>query len=103
MEIRIAKQTAAASAMFKTNSMPLPGVLSIIGVLGVSETVTVEIPTLEDYNGVDLANDAHWTALYQDGSPVTLTSTHNAECIPIGLMVRIKKPVTSAAVGVRWE
>lgn len=47
--------------------------------------------------------DAHWTPLMQDSEAVTLTAGHTAEAIPVGLTVRLVKPATANAVGLRWS
>lgn len=75
------------------------GCLSVIGELGASEEIAVEIPVSTT---ADESTDADWTPLMIDGSAVVLTATHNIEPIPVGLLFRVKKPVTANSVGLRW-
>lgn len=92
--------TDAVSVVFETAiNLARPGCLSAIGVLSAGEVVAVQLPTVIDPAA---ATDAHWTPLMQDAEPVTLTADHNAEAIPVGLTVRVVKPATTTAVGLRW-
>ena len=93
--------TEAATVVIETAvNLSRPGCLSVIGVLGAAETVAIQLPTVTEPAS---ATDAHWTALMQDSEAVTLTAGHTAEAIPVGLTVRIVKPATANAVGLRWS
>lgn len=100
MEYLILPKTAAEKKMLRTEISPTrPGCFSVIGVLQSDEEITFEIPANID---PDVDTDAHWTPLMQSGAAVVLSSTHNAESVPVGLVLRVSKPATDNAVGLRW-
>jgi hypothetical protein len=96
----ITPQTAAATKVINTARDVRPGCLFVVGPLGEGESIQIKIPTVND---ADPTNAAHWQQLYQDGVAVTLTSSHNAEAIPVGMIVLISKPLTAQSVGVGWS
>ena len=90
---------SADTKVIKTTSWlsSKPACLSVVGIL-VAETIALEIPVNTD---PDPATDAHWTPYFQDDAQVLLTATNMAVAIPVGLTIRVKKPATTNAVGVR--
>ncbi len=92
-------QTVAGSIALNTTLGARPGCISVVGKLGGSEIVLVQYAVVAD---PDASNDAHWANLYIRGAQVTLTSTNYAEAIPVGIVIRVVKPVTANAVGLRW-
>lgn len=91
--------TGAVTKVINTARDSRPGCLSVVGILGLTESIAIKIPTVAD---PDPANPAHWQQMYQDGVAITLTSGHHAEAIPVGLLILIDKPATATDVGVGW-
>lgn len=90
---------SAATKVIKTTSWlsNKPACLSVVGTLG-GESILIQIPVNTD---PDPATDVHWTDYYQEGAQVKLDAYNLAVAIPVGLTIRIKKPATANAVGVR--
>ena len=95
----ISQQTASTSVVLCINRDSRPGCLSVIGTLGAGETIDIQIPLNTD---PEQESDSHWQTLYQDGSPLQITSTNHAIAIPVGMTVRVVKNATAEAVGLRW-
>ena len=91
--------TAAGYTVLDTSRHGAPGCLSIIGAIG-SEEIIVQRPLNDD---PDPANAAHWGQLTIDTVDIKLTATAHAKAIPVGMLIRVEKPATAAAVGVRWS
>lgn len=75
-------------------------VLLLVGVV-TTEVVDIQIPTVEE---PEESNDAHWTALMQDGDAVTLNVDHNVVWLPSNhQIIRLNKAtgVAANAYGVR--
>ncbi len=96
----IAPTTAAASVVINTATMARPGCLSIIGDLAGSEVVSIQIPKNTD---PDATTNAHWKNYTQADEVRNLRVGNDAEAIPVDLVIRLVKPVTASAVGVRWR
>jgi len=77
------------------------GTLSIVGLV-TTETVAIQIPRVET---PDEANDAHWTAMVQEGDPVVLKVDNNAVRIPARINIRLVKAagVAGNLYGIRWS
>lgn len=91
--------TVAAHKVIRTTGWlsSKPACLSVVGKL-FTEVISLEIPANTD---PDPDVDSDWMDFYQDDVQVLLTSTNMAVAIPVGLTIRIKKPATANAVGVR--
>ena len=96
----ISPQTTAVNAVVNTSKIQLPNCISVVGILGSSEVISIQIPTVPSPN---VAIDANWQNFYQDSAEITITSTNHAIAVPVGLIIRIVKPVTANNVGVRWS
>lgn len=94
----IPPQTTAANTVINTNKIKSPACLSLIGVIGSTYTINIQIPTTLN---PDANTDSNWQNLYQEGAAVTLSSTNHVIAIPVGLSIRIVKPITANNVGVR--
>lgn len=92
--------TTGKNIVIDTGHDGRPRCLSVVGTLGAAETIPVEIPKVL---APDPATDGDWQPLVLKQEAVALSSTNLAEAILVGLVVRIKIPVTVAAVGVRWS
>lgn len=95
----IAPTLAATTKVINTAKDSRPGCLSVVGVLGTGKSVAVKIPVVAD---PDPETPTDWQQMYQDGVAVTLTDTHHAEAIPVGLIILIDKPATGTLVGIGW-
>ena len=75
--------------------------LSAIGTLVAAngEEILIQKPIVADPS---VSNDAHWSQLSINDTDLKLREGHDAEPIPVALIVRIKKPATASAVGVGW-
>jgi len=76
-----------------------PSCVSVVGTLA-AEEILLQIPVNNDPDG-DV--DADWQTLSLDGDDQKLTASNMAISIPVGFTVRVKKPATTNAVGVRWS
>jgi len=88
---------------FNTDTVARPACLSAIAPSGATYEISIEIPT---NTTPEDDTDTDWTALTDEyGSAVTLSSSGaNAQAIPCGLLIRVKKAATAgSAVGLRWS
>jgi len=99
MDMVIPFAEAANIACFHTTKPGYNAVtLTVVGLM-TTETITIEVPKVM---APIAATDAHWTPLYQVGDIVQLTSTNNSITVPVDIVVRLKKALsTGNAFGVR--
>lgn len=95
----IAPQTAAAHIVINTAMDRRPGCLVVVGTLVDDEQIEVQRPLIAD---PDPDNDAHWAVLQQNDTDTVLRVGHDGETIPVRMILRISKPVTTNPVGVSW-
>ena len=91
----ITPQTAAISKAIVTDCKV---VISSVGTVAALEDILVQIP-LQD--SPDDANDSHWKTYTQMTVVQSLTNTNDSVTLDSGMLIRIKKPITVAAVGIR--
>ena len=95
--------TSAATAIIDTSAYPgnlRPGCLSVVGTMVAGEEIEIQRPLVSD---PDPSTDGDWTCGEQDDVRVVLRDGHDWEAIPVGIVIRVKKPVTTNAVGVSWS
>lgn len=93
----------AATAIIDTSAHPSnmrPGCLSVVGTMVAGEEIEIQRPLVSD---PDPATDGDWTCIEQDDIQLILRLGHDMESIPVGIVIRVKKPATTNAVGVSWS
>ena len=93
--------TAAAVAIVDSGAMSgRTGCFSTIGTLDGAEEILIQRALVA---APDQSNDAHWATLSLNDTEATLRVGHDAEPIPISMILRVSKPATTNAVGVGWS
>lgn len=95
----ITPQIAAASKVINTARDSRPGCLMTIGALDGAEAIQIQRPLVQD---PDPDDDAHWVQLVQADTDAALRVGNDAYAVPVGVVIRIVKPVTTGEVGVIW-
>ena len=107
LEILIEERTAAANALMRVDDTPnyfqstsgkaVRHRLLYAWGLEAGEEILLQLPKVE---GADIGNDAHWMTMKVGGNDVKLTSDDNHRAVYSAARIRVKKPSTTAAVGV---
>lgn len=93
--------TAEKTAIVDSGAMNgRTGCFSVIGTLSGVEEIVIQRPLID---APEQANDAHWSTLSLNDTEAILRVGHDAEPIPVSMILRVFKPVTVNAVGVGWS
>lgn len=91
----IAPQTAAAAAEFIPTQIGQCGSIHVDGPIGAAEVIPVMQPN----------SDGTWRQFSTEAEgDIELSAENRAIVIPLPIgKIRVEKPITASAVGVRWE
>ncbi len=96
----ISPTLAAESKIIHTARDNRVGCLSVVGTMVAGEEIEIQRPLVSD---PDPATDGDWVCIEQDDIQLILQLGHDMEAIPVGIVIRVKKPVTTNEVGVSWS